>query len=201
VRPTYLLHLAGMAEPGKIWNAPENAYGLILAERWSMRFTATAVSGAVFAGTCANMRQVKRTMHGKPYADSARHLYEPAKTTASVLRPPLRTETVYSMAWGRGLPILYGPYEHPRRFVPTVILSLLRGERRSGTEGTQVRDLCRCAMSPRVPLRCAEPGWKARFNIASGRPGPAVRSRPPPSRAQLGAEKLLKTGCTADAPG
>ena len=112
------IHLAWYVEPGKYLESPLNDKcrddSLALIKSKSCRRW-------VVAGTCFEEQALTR------YARSKRDLY-------------LALEKLgIELAWTR-LFHLYGPREHPQRFVPVVINSLLDGRPAPLTDGSEVRD-------------------------------------------------------------
>jgi len=197
VKPTHLLHLAWYAAPGKFWNAPENRDWLEAGKVLLNAFCDTGGQRVVFAGTCAEYE----TGHGQCVENQTplkpATLYGICKNELHQFAVNFAQQNGRSMAWGRVFH-LYGPYEYPQRFVPSVILSLLRGEEARCTEGTQERDFMhvRDVASAFVAL-LASP-VEGPVNIASGRP---VRLADVARRIAgcLGAEYLLKLGALSAA--
>lgn len=125
VQPTHILHFAWIATPGVYWTSPLN-------ERWqeaTLDLLKLAkehgVQRFVGSGTCAEYPLYPETPYGKAKA----------ATGEAVI-----AEQDLSTAWGR-IFLLYGPHEHPSRLVPSVILSLLKGEIAKCTHGNQLRDI------------------------------------------------------------
>jgi nucleoside-diphosphate-sugar epimerase len=199
VRPTHLLHLAWYAEPGKFWNAPENRQWVESGKTLIDAFCCNGGQRAVFAGTCAEYE----TGHGQCIENQTpikpATLYGICKNELHQFAAGLAERNDFSMAWGRVFH-LYGPHEHPQRFVPSVICSLLRGDEARCTEGTQIRDFMQVrdvAAAFVALLLCPVEGA---VNIASGRP---VRLADMARRiaVKLGAEELLKLGVLPIPPG
>ncbi len=192
VRPEYLLHLAWYAEPGNFWNAPENRQWVESGRILVKAFCRNGGKRAVFAGTCAEYE----TGHGQciesrtPLKPAT--LYGACKNELHQFAAAFAEQNDLSMAWGRVFH-LYGPHEHPGRFVPAVIRSLLRGEEARCTAGTQIRDFMhvRDVAAAFVDL-LSDPADGA-VNIASGQP---VRLADIARQIALllGAEELLKLG-------
>lgn len=64
---------------------------------------------------------------------------------------------------------LYGPNENPKRLVPSVILSLLRGEEAKSSHGMQVRDYMHVQDVADGTVALLDSAAQGAFNIASGR--------------------------------
>jgi len=71
--------------------------------------------------------------------------------------------------WGR-IFFTYGPHEHPRRLVSSIILSLLRGERAECTHGRQLRDYLHSDDVAAALHALDAADWSGVCNIASGAP-------------------------------
>ncbi len=121
LRPTHLLHLAWITEPAVFWNSPDNHRWVEASLCLLQKFKDCGGIRAVVAGTCAD--QNPTTLYGIS-----------KKTVFNLLQ-----RIDLSSAWGR-IFHLYGPYENSRRFVPSVILSLLKGKETLCTHGNQIRD-------------------------------------------------------------
>lgn len=192
VKPTHLLHLAWYAAPGKFWNAPENREWLEAGKVLLKAFHDNGGQRAVFAGTCAEYEAghglcVENQTPLKPAT-----LYGVCKNELRQFAVNFAQQKGLSIAWGRVFH-LYGPYEYPQRFVPSVIISLLRGEEARCTGGTQERDFMhvRDVASAFVELLLSP--VEGAVNIASGcsvRLADIARC----IAAKLDAEKLLKLG-------
>jgi len=199
VRPTHLLHLAWYAEPGKFWNAPENRQWLEAGKDLVKAFYSHGGQRAVFAGTCAEYETGHGVCSENQTPLKPATLYGVCKNELRQFTAAFAQQNGLSLAWGRVFH-LYGPYEYPQRFVPSVILSLLRGGEALCTEGTQQRDfmhVCDVASAFAALLLSSAEGA---VNIASGHP---VRLADIALRIaqQIGAVSRLKLGALPMPPG
>ncbi len=142
VRPTHLLHLAWIAEHGRYWEAPENDAWVDASIDLTARFAAMGGKRFVGAGSCAEYDW----SDGSLAAGVCEEGLTPCRPSTLYGRSKLRfcehlsAHGALSQAWGR-LFFLYGPWEDPRRLVPTIIQSLLEGQAGAGSDqGTTVRD-------------------------------------------------------------
>lgn len=122
-RPTHLLHLAWVTEPGAYWTSPDNARWAAATEKLFDCFFHAGGVRAVGAGTCAEYDwSADRVDDATPIVP--RTPYGEAKHAAhqSLVRAAKRTGGSYS--WGR-VHFLYGPGEPQSRFVPSLALRLL----------------------------------------------------------------------------
>ncbi len=137
VRPTHLLHLAWEATPGVFWESPDNDRWLEASVELVDAFAATSGERAVGAGTCAEYDWTTDGVY-----DETTSAIAPA-TRYGRAKDALRghlAATAGSWAWGRVF-LVYGPGEHPARFVPSIVNALLEGRAAEMTSGAQVRDL------------------------------------------------------------
>src|SRR5207245_614301 len=83
-------------------------------------------------------------------------------------------QTGLSQAWAR-IFFLYGPREHPKRLVSSVIRSLLRGERARCSHGQQIRDYLHVEDAAGALVALLESEVTGR---AAGRPQCGMRATP-----------------------
>lgn len=200
VRPTHLLHLAWVTAPGLYSGSSDNP-------RW-----AEASAGLVEAFLNAGGRRVVATGSCAEYAWGAQPLREgvapvrpatPYGLAKETLRAAIasRTEALgRSAAWAR-IFFLYGPGEHPDRFVASVIRALLRGARASCANGAQIRDYLHVADAGEALAAITASDLTGAINVGSGS---GVRMRDLVARivarlGPLGRQELIDWG-TAAAP-
>ena len=125
-RPTHLLHLAWITEPGVYWTSPENA-------RWAARtgqlfdnFFGAGGVRAVGAGSCAEydwsvecVDDSTPTVPRTPYGVAKHEAHQ------SLARAATRADGSYG--WGR-VHFLHGPGEPASRLVPSLARRLLRAQ-------------------------------------------------------------------------
>ena len=169
VRPTHLLHFAWYTEPGKYWTSMENVAWLRASLNLLEEFGRSGGVRAVVAGTCAEYDWQAECCSEESTALKPATLYGVSKHCLQLMTAALAGQLSFSAAWGR-IFLLYGPHEHPRRLVPSVIRALLLNERVACSHGTQVRDLLfvKDVASAFVSLLGRE--VEGAFNIASGEP-------------------------------
>ncbi|HEY6261864.1 MAG TPA: NAD-dependent epimerase/dehydratase, partial [Nitrospiraceae bacterium] len=140
VSPTHLLHLAWVATPGVFWNSPENTQWVEASVQLLREFAAQRGRRIVMAGTCAEFDW--SALQG-PCGDHTpcrpNSLYGASKNALRLALHAYARQYGLSAAWGR-IFLLYGPHEHPKRLVPSVIRGLLRREEVACTHGAQQRD-------------------------------------------------------------
>ena len=170
LKPTHLVHLAWIAEPGVFWESPLNARWQAASAALFEAFYAAGGSRVVAAGSCAEYAPSTT-----PHAEDATPIapdttYGRAKAATCVaLRAAAAGERGW--AWMR-LFFPYGPGEHPARFIPSAINAVLRGETLECTSGTQVRDFIHVRdVASATVLACENhvSGTRA-FNVGFGTP-------------------------------
>jgi nucleoside-diphosphate-sugar epimerase len=169
LRPDGLIHLAWTTAHGKFWNDPANTDWLESGKAIMDRFLEHGGGRAVFAGTCAeyDWRQIEHrklkedaplaphTVYGRAKMELYRHMAQLVQQGAS-------------MSWGR-LFFLYGPHETSTRFVPSIILALLKGEVTKMSPGAQIRDFMHSDDAGRAFADLyAVPSVTGAVNIADG---------------------------------
>ncbi len=163
IQPDLAVHMAWYAVPGKYLTAPENRDCLEASRRLLSRLKCRAV----FAGTCFEFD----TSLGKLREDS------PTKPASlySECKDALRrdVEARPDSAWVRFF-YQYGPWEDERRFVPNVILSLLRGQPAKISPGEQGRDYLHVEDVASAVCAVAESKLQGCVNIGSGE-APKIR--------------------------
>ena len=97
-----------------------------------------------------------------------------------------------SFGWGRVF-FVYGPDEAPRRLVPSIITSLLKGEAALCTHGRQIRDYLHSRDVATALVRLFESSLTGTCNIGSGN-GVTLREIGEAIGERLGAQSLLEFG-------
>lgn len=199
VRPTHLLHLAWYAEPGRYQTSAENLRwvqgSLFLVEhflQWGGR-------RVTVAGTCAEYdwrdgRCKENFTRLKP-AD----LYSVSKHALHIMLTSWSQQMKFSLGWGRVF-FLYGPFEHPKRLVASVICSLLNNEPALCTEGHQERDFLHVHDVADALVALLESNVEGPVNIASGK-AVAIRDIIFALARLLGGEDLVQLGTLPTPPG
>lgn len=139
IRPTHLLHLAWNAKPGEFWNSPENHRWVTASETLVRAFADNGGQRVVSAGTCAEYDWSAGTCQERRTPMQPATLYGKAKQTFWQRLERCAGESGIEAACGR-IFFLYGPHEHPRRLVASVVNSLLSERPALCSEGRQQRD-------------------------------------------------------------
>jgi nucleoside-diphosphate-sugar epimerase len=199
LRPTHLLHLAWIATPGIYWRSPLNEAWRSASRHLAEAFLSSGGRRMVAAGTCAEYdwgAGVCRESEQDSYPSTP---YAQAKLRLSSELAELFSPKGASLGWAR-IFWTYGPYEHASRFVPSVILSLLRGEPALCTAGEQRRDYMHVADLGAALARFVLSDVAGTVNVASGL-APTVASIARFIAAELGQSDLLRLGAIAQSPG
>jgi len=140
IHPTHLLHFAWYAKHGEYWNSLENLRWVEGSLHLLRAFYDKGGERVVMAGTCAeyDWRQEEDFSElTTPLIPAS--LYGVCKNALQNVLKDFSRVTGLSSAWGR-IFFLYGPDEHPRRLVSSVISNLLRNQTAQCSHGMQVRD-------------------------------------------------------------
>lgn len=168
VRPEGLLHLAWYAVHGKFWRAPENLAWTAASINLVRAFREAGGTRVTVAGTCAEYDwsgdglMVEATTPLRPGT-----LYGVCKDAFRRVLEAYAAETKLSWSWGR-IFFLYGPGEHPARFVASIAGALARGETARMTHGRQVRDFLHVEDVARALVALHLSEVEGAVNVASG---------------------------------
>jgi nucleoside-diphosphate-sugar epimerase len=167
VRPTHLLHLAWITEPGAYRTSPENFRWVQASLALLQAFADQGGRRAVMAGSCAEYD----ARHGLCSEDrtptSPATTYGVCKHALGLLGEAFARQADLGWAWGR-IFFLYGPHERPERLVPSVILALLRGEPAVIRHAGHTRDFLHVADAADAFAALLDGPVTGAINIASG---------------------------------
>lgn len=191
VRPSHLLHLAWVSQPGLFWTSPANLEWLAAGTRLVQRFYDLGGARAVGVGSCAEYVVSDRPCLEDATAIAPRTAYGKAKAAMSeALRRASRGRG--NWAWAR-LFHPYGPGEPPGRFIPALIDGLLRRERVACTEGRQVRDFVNVEDAAAACVALVDSDVSGAYNVGSGE-GRSLREMAQLIVGELGHGELLLFG-------
>lgn len=167
-QPDVCLHLGWYAEPGVYLHSPANLAYIDATLHLAQQLAEAGCRRLVVAGTVAEydsdygyLSESTPTRPGTLYAAS--------KTATQIALAALAGPIGLAVAWARVF-YIYGPAEHPKRFVPDVIGALLRGEPIRTTLGEQVRDYLHVADVAAALWAVAQSELTGVVNIGSGQP-------------------------------
>jgi nucleoside-diphosphate-sugar epimerase len=199
VRPTHLLHLAWMVVPGQSYDSLDNLRWVQSSLDLTEAFARQGGRRVVVAGTCYEYDQRYGLCHEDrtPRAPDTR--YGVAKNALQELLSAFAPSWDVSFAWPR-LFFLYGPHEHPRRLVSSVICSLLSGEPANCSHGRQLRDYLHAADAADALAAILDSDLAGPVNVGSGVPV-SLRSIVEEVGRQLDRTDLLRLGAIPARPG
>ena len=170
VRPQCLLHLAWLTAPGEYRTSPQNTRWAEASLELVRQFAACGGGRTVIAGTCLEYGPSETTCREEATPLAPTTPYGRAKLDLWQAVEELAHREELSVAWGR-IFYLYGPHEDPRRFVASVVRSVLAGrrgavlERRAGARlsargrrGGGARATARCRRARRGQYRVGPDG-------------------------------------------
>ena len=191
VEPEVFVHLAWYAEHGKFWSSPENVRWVEASLALLRAFAEAGGRRAVLAGSCAEY-EWSREVYPEDAVLLPATLYGAAKQGLHTVAAAFAEQAGLSLAWGR-LFFLYGPGEAPERFVPSLVLSLLRGDSAPMTEGVQRRDFLHVVDAGAAFAALADSHVTGAVNVASGQ-AVALREIALEIARRVGGEGLLQIG-------
>lgn len=166
LRPDLCFHFAWYAEPGVFLTSPLNlkylAASLALAENLALAGCPRLVVAGSFSEYDQDLGHLSEDAPLRPNT-----LYGACKAALHQALALWAPAAGVSLLWTR-LFSLYGPMEHPKRFVPAVILAALRGEPTRLSPGAQVRDYLHAADAAAAVWHAAQAGLTGALNIGSG---------------------------------
>lgn len=169
VRPTHLLHLAWVTEHGAYWSSRENLDWMRASLDLFTEFRRAGGKRIVATGSCAEYEwSGGRCIEGTTPLEPST-LYGQCKLHLQQQLAAICGQAGISYAWARVF-FLYGPHEDPRRLVPSVIGSLLRGERAACTHGRQLRDFMHVEDLAAALAALLDSDVEGPINVASGLP-------------------------------
>jgi nucleoside-diphosphate-sugar epimerase len=191
VAPEVLVHLAWYAEHGGFWSSIENVRWVEASLALLRSFVAAGGRRVVMTGTCAEYDWSRAVFREEaPCAPAT--LYGTCKHALHQIATAMTAPAGVSLAWAR-LFFLYGPYEPAERFVPSIIRSLLAGERASTTSGKQRRDFMHVSDAGTALATLAASELIGPINVASGE-GVSLRDLGAMIAADMGRPDLLNVG-------
>lgn len=165
LKPDAAVHLAWYVEPGRYLHAVrENLRALEASVRLLHLLAQSGCSRVVVAGTSFERASSGRV---EPYQTSA---YVSAKEALHTAVSVLGAEDVAAAC--AHIFYVYGPGEDPRRLVPTVVQSLLKGEPVDVTDGTQRLDYLHVVDVAEALIVALEQRLDGSFDVGSGEPVP-----------------------------
>jgi nucleoside-diphosphate-sugar epimerase len=192
IHPTHLLHFAWNTDPGKYWTTPENLTWVQSSIEMLKCFTQSGGQRVVIAGTCAeyDWRYGFCVEDQTPLSPAT--LYGTSKHALQLLAQAYASQSGLSLAWGR-IFFVYGPYEHPKRLVSSIIRGMLRQEEIPCSHGRQIRDFLHVQDVANAFVSLLDSDAVGPVNIASGAPV-SIREIVSKIASHFQADHLLRIG-------
>ncbi len=162
------VHCAWFAEPGRYLGAQENIVSLMNSLTLLRLLAAKGCKRFVGVGSCFEYNPA-RGYFSEDTPTETTSLYAAAKTAAATVLCPMGEALGVKISWAR-LFLQYGPGEDLRRLVPSVIRSLLSGEKVRTSPGEQVRDFLHISDVARALIEVTAADLPGVVNIGSGQP-------------------------------
>jgi len=192
VKPNYLLHLAWYTAHGTYWTSSENLLWLQASIEMLSAFKLHGGKRILAAGTCAEYDWQFGYCSERITPAVPSTLYGVCKKAVSEVLLSFAGQEKISAAWGR-IFFLYGPHEHPKRLIPSVINSLLDGQPALCTHGNQIRDFLHVEDVASAFAALLDSEVEGAVNIASGEPV-ALKSIIYQIGEKLGRSDLIQLG-------
>src|SRR5437870_5828420 len=198
VQPTHLLHLAWYVLPGQLATAPENFQWVQASLELLRRFGEGGGRRVVMAGSAYeyDWRHGYCAEAVTPTVPAT--YYGACKLALARLLEAYAARTGLSHAWAR-IFFLYGPREHPKRLVSSVIRSLLRDEPALCSHGRQIRDYLYVEDVAGALVALLDSPVVGSVNVASGQPV-TLREIVLRIAGKLGKERFVQFGAVPSHP-
>lgn len=184
-----LVHLAWHTCPGNFWDAPDNTDWARASHELIKYFFDAGGKRAVLAGSCA---EYDWSATERPLAETARchprSIYGSCKLEL-LHQCEQMVSAGASIAWGR-LFFLLGPREHPARFIPSIVRSLLDGQAANMSHGSQIRDFLHVTDAGRAFAALVDTPLNGVVNVASG-VGVSLATLAKTAHKQIGRGELI----------
>ncbi len=173
-RPTHLLHLAWVANPGRAMMSLDNLRWAAASLELYRAFAQHGGRRAVLAGSCAEYDWDCTQLDEAGTPLRPRTIYGVAKNSVRALVEAVAPQAGVSTAWAR-LFFLYGPYESPGRLVSDIAAAIAAGRTVETTAGTQERDFLHVTDAGEALVQLLDGAVTGAVNVASGQCVPVRR--------------------------
>ena len=169
VGASHLIHLAWVTEPGMYSQSPENNVWLKASQNLLECFADHGGERVLLTGTCAEYDWTDGHCVEDETPLRAKSPYAKAKLAFRDAAYALADTSDLSLAWARVF-FSFGPHERAERLVPTVINTLLAGDRAKCIEGSLLRDFMYVPDVASAMVAVLDNDFGGDINIASGKP-------------------------------
>lgn len=171
VRPQALLHCAWETRHGVYWTSPVNLDWVAASLDLARAAAAQGTRRMLMVGSCAEYDW--RAPPARPWQEDdpcrPATLFGTAKDLLHRLMAAFAAEADIALVWPR-LFYLYGPHELPERLVPSVLSTLLAGQRAETGPANAARDYMHVADAGQALAHLLAGDVRGTINVASGRP-------------------------------
>ncbi len=167
IQPSHLLHMAWTTGHGSYWTDPQNFEWVNASISLVKKFYDLGGQRAVIAGTCAEYdwsynycdEYLTPTVPATLYGLSKLEL----QAKLSLISDKINSNTVFGRIFS-----LYGPYEDPQRFVPSLITKLMDGKKAVCENPNLIRDYLHVEDVASAFIALLESELTGAVNIGSG---------------------------------
>jgi nucleoside-diphosphate-sugar epimerase len=168
LKPEVCIHAAWYARPTDYLDSRRNVDHMAATLRLALRLADAGCRRFVGLGTCFEYGASDAYL-SESSTLAPGHLYSACKVGTWHALEQIGRVTGMSVAWAR-LFHLYGPFEDPRRLVPSVIQNLIDEKPTDATPGGQVRDFLHVQDVASALIALATGSLEGAVNVASGVP-------------------------------
>jgi nucleoside-diphosphate-sugar epimerase len=169
IRPDVTIHLAWYTVPGSYWTSPANLECVSDTLKFARALAEADCGRLLVAGSCAEYDWDHGFLSEERTPLRPRTLYGICKNAVREILEMYCADVSMQFVWTR-LFYLYGPGEDADRFVPSIILPLLRGQTARCTSGEQIRDFLHVEDMAGAIAAVAASNFTGTVNIGSGQP-------------------------------
>jgi len=168
IQPDLCIHLAWFEAIGGYLCSPGNIDALVIGLDLVRELVAVGCRRILIAGTCVEYDTTLGYL-AETSPTKAESLYAATKHALHMVADQFVRGIDAELIWLRFFS-LYGPFEDERRFVPSIILPLLRNDVAKVSPGAQVRDYLYVEDAAAAVCALAMSRFTGTINVASGRP-------------------------------
>jgi nucleoside-diphosphate-sugar epimerase len=184
IKPSHLLHLAWITDPGRYWTAPENLDWMAASLGLTKVFQECGGKRVVLSGTCAEYDWSYGTCEEGRTPLRPQTLYGASKHGLQCATTAFAKQAGLSAAWAR-IFFTFGPGEHESKLVSSVARSLLNRETFRCSTPAEIRDFIYVVDAASALVALLDSDVTGPVNVGSGR-GTTVRDIVLQAAATLG---------------
>ncbi|WP_028593385.1 NAD-dependent epimerase/dehydratase family protein [Paenibacillus assamensis] len=192
IQPTHLIHLAWEAVPPQCYHSITNYHWVHASMALIRRFVENGGTDIVVAGSCAEYEWENGYLDEYRTPLSMKTPYALCKNTLHTWLQSYAEHVGLRVCWAR-IFHLYGPHESGKRFITSMITSLLKKEEVLCTHGRQSRDFLYIEDVASALVCLVMSQLKGVVNVGSGQPVP-LRLIASIIQEQLGSREFIHWG-------